>query len=61
MPTESQRKATKRYNDKTYERITFRVKRGGKKRIEDAAAAQQKSVNRFVTDAVNEKINSVIP
>ena len=37
MAYDSQREATARYNQKTYERLELRVKKGQRKEIQDAA------------------------
>ena len=55
MPT-TRTKASRRYNEKTYDRIEFTVQKGGRAEIATAAAAIGMSVNAFVKEAINEKI-----
>mgnify|MGYP000851994450 FL=1 len=52
MAYDSQREATARYNQKTYERLELRVKKGQRKEIQEAARKAGKSVNRFILDLV---------
>lgn len=52
MAYDSQREATARYNQKTYERLELRVKKGQRKEIQDAARKAGKSVNRYILDLV---------
>ena len=52
MAYDSQREATARYNQKTYERLELRVKKGHRKEIQEAARKAGKSVNRYILDLV---------
>lgn len=52
MTYDSQREATARYNQKTYERLELRVKKGQRKEIQEAARKVGKSVNRYILDLV---------
>lgn len=52
MAYDSQREATARYNQKTYERLELRVKKGQRKEIQEAAWKAGKSVNRYILDLV---------
>lgn len=52
MAYDSQREATARYNQKTYERLELRVKKGQHKDIQDAARRAGKSVNRYILDLI---------
>lgn len=54
---DSQKEATARYNKKTYDRINIIVKKGQRQIIKDFAAAQGKSLNRFILDAVEAEMN----
>ncbi|MCL2227505.1 MAG: antitoxin [Oscillospiraceae bacterium] len=48
--------ASRRYNEKAYDRIEFTIPKGGKAEIIAAAKASSMSVNAFVKTAINEKI-----
>lgn len=52
MAYDSQREAAARYNQKTYERLELRVKKGQRKEIQEAARKAGKSVNRYILDLV---------
>ncbi len=51
----SQKAASRRYDDKTYSRITWRVPKGYNKELAERIAPE--SLNNFITNAVNEKLN----
>ena len=55
--SEAQKEATARYNKKAYDRIDLVVKQGQRQVIKDFAAAQGKSLNRFILDAVEKEMN----
>ena len=55
--SEAQKEATARYNKKAYDRIDLVVKKGQRQVIKDFAAAQGKSLNRFILDAVEKEMN----
>ena len=57
--SDAQKEATARYNKKTYDRIDVIVKKGQRQIIKDYAAAQGKSLNRFVLDAVENEIRRI--
>ena len=50
--TEAHMKATKKYEDKNYDKVLIRFPKGTKKRIKDTGS----SVNGFTVDAVLEKL-----
>ena len=50
--SDAQKEATARYNKKSYDRIDVVVKKGQRQVIKDFAAAQGKSLNRFICDAI---------
>ena len=54
---DSQKEAAARYNKKAYDRINVIVKKGQCQIIKDFAAAQGKSLNRFICDAIQEQMN----
>ena len=54
---DSQKEATARYNRKTYDRINIIVKKGQRQIIKDYAAAQGKSLNRFICDLIEAEMN----
>lgn len=55
--SEAQKEATARYNKKAYDRINIIVKKGQRELIKNFAASQGKSLNRFVLDAIEAKMN----
>ena len=55
--SDAQKEATARYNKKAYDRINVIVKKGQRQIIKDFAAAQGKSLNRFILDAVEKEMN----
>ena len=55
--SDAQKEATARYNKKTYERIDVVVKKGQRQIIKDFAAAQGKSLNRFICDLIEAEMN----
>lgn len=57
--SDAQKEATARYNKKTYERIDVFVKKGQRQIIKDCAASQEKSLNRFILDAVEREIERI--
>ena len=50
--------AKQRYRDKAYDRIEITVKRGIRPIWKEAAAKNDKSLNEFIIDVVEEKINN---
>ena len=56
MYSESQKKATAKYNAKAYEEFKIRVKVGEKVPIEEAAKAAGMSTNAYIIQAVKEKM-----
>lgn len=54
----SRTRASRKYNDKAYERINFVIPKGEKPIITDAAAQRGMSVNAFILAAVKEKIET---
>jgi len=46
----------RRYNEKTYDRLQLVVPKGKKDEIRDFATARGKSLNGFVNEAIDEKI-----
>ena len=55
--SDAQKEATARYNKKTYDRIDVIVKKGQRQIIKDYAAAQGKSLNRFICDLIEAEMN----
>ena len=55
--SDAQKEATARYNKKAYDRIEIKVKKGRKSQIVDYAAGQNKSVNQFIVDLIEEEMN----
>lgn len=54
--SKSQLKATQKYHKKAYERITLRVKKGQKQVIKQHADKHNKSLNKFIVDAIYNEI-----
>lgn len=58
--SEARKRANKKWNDenlnKLYDRINLVVKKGKKQIIKDFATSKGKSLNSFVNDAIDEKI-----
>lgn len=54
--SQAQLKATQKYQAKAYDRITFRVKKGYKAEVEQMAANENKSINQFILDCIQEHI-----
>lgn len=57
MAYNAQREATARYNQKTYERLELRVKKGQRKDIQEAARKAGKSVNRYILDLLAKEMD----
>ena len=53
---DSQKEATARYNKKAYDRINVIVKKGQRQIIKDFAAAQGKSLNKFICEAIEHQM-----
>lgn len=59
MPvSEAKRRAITKYDQKSVEKTTVRLKKGTRARIEATGAA---SINGFITDAIEEKLNREEP
>lgn len=54
--SEAQKRANRKYNEKAYDRIELKVPKGKKAVIKDFAEKQNKSVNGFVNEAIDEKM-----
>ncbi len=50
-------KAKRKYNEKTYDRLTMNIKKGRKDEIKTIAEQQGQSLNAFVLSAIDEKID----
>ena len=57
--SDAQKEATARYNKKAYDRIDVIVPKGKRQYIKDVAAAQGKSLNRFICDAIEAEMNRI--
>lgn len=51
-------RANNKYNDKTYDRINIAIKKGGKEKIQAAAAAVGESINSYVINAILKRMES---
>ncbi len=54
--TEAAKRATMKYQKKTYDRLELKVKKGGKDIIKARAAALGKSVNTYIWDLIKDDI-----
>lgn len=52
----AQTKASNKYNAKAYDRIALQVKKGKKEVLQAHAQRQGKSLNGFINEAIDEKI-----
>lgn len=57
----SSTKAKRRYNEKTYDRLTMNIKKGRKDELKTIAREQGQSLNAFILSAINEKIERLNP
>lgn len=55
---ETQKRATAKYNKKTYEEIKLRVKKGEKDKIKKHAEAKGKSVNSYINDLIKKDMEN---
>lgn len=60
MATKAQQKATAKYNEKAYERITLRVKMGNKSIIEDYAAEKGMSLNGYINKLIADDMGTAL-
>lgn len=54
--SKAQQKAVAKYNAKAYDRIELKVAKGKKDVIKDAAQKQGESLNSFINNAIDEKL-----
>ena len=54
--SEAQKRAVAKYNSKNYDRIELKVPKGKKDTIKAFADSNGKSINGFVNEAIDEKI-----
>ena len=47
--SKAQQRAVRKYDSKTYEKVTFRVLRGQKEELDKAAKAAGMSLNKYIT------------
>ena len=59
MASESKRRAIAKYNDKTYDQILVRVRKGDKEKISAAAEAAGMSLNGFITAAIERLMEQI--
>lgn len=57
--SKAQKAATAKYEAKTYDKVLVRLPRGKKTEIESAAKTEGKSVNGFISEAIDEKLQRV--
>ena len=58
MATEALKRAVRKYDNKTYQKVTFRILRGQKEQLDQAAKEAGVSLNKYITDklGLNTKI-----
>ncbi len=54
--SDPQKEATARYNKKAYDRIEIKVKKGRKQEIVSYAKKQEKSVNQFIVELIDQEM-----
>jgi predicted HicB family RNase H-like nuclease len=60
MPySEAQKKAVKKYNEKSYDEIKLRVKKGNKEIIQKYAESKNETVNRMINRLLESEIPSI--
>lgn len=60
MPySEAQKKAVKKYNEKSYDEIKLRVKKGNKEIIQRYAESKNETVNRMINRLLESEIPSI--
>ena len=57
--SEAQKKAVKKYNEKAYDEIKVRVKKGNKKIIQDYAKAKDETVNQLINRLLESEIPTI--
>lgn len=57
--SESQKKAVKKYNEKTYDEIKVRVKKGSKDIIQKYAESKQETVNGMINRLLENEIPEI--
>lgn len=56
IKSDAQRRAVAKYNAANYDRIEIKVPKGEKEKISQAAAAAGQSVNAYIGQAINERM-----
>ena len=60
MPySEAQKKAVKKYNEKSYDEIKLRVKKGNKEIIQKYAESKNETVNKMINRLIENEIPSI--
>ena len=59
--TEARKKANRKYDSKTYELLTLRLKKGQKEEIQAAATAINESLNGYIIQAIAERMERDAP
>lgn len=57
--SEAQKKAVKKYNEKNYDEIKLRVKKGNKEIIQKYAESKNETVNRMLNRLIENEIPSI--
>lgn len=59
--TKAQKEATKRFEDKKYDKVLLRIPKGKKDEIKAFAENQGYSLNGFINEAIEEKMQQPAP
>ena len=57
--SDAQKKAVKKYNEKSYDEIKLRVKKGNKEIIQKYAESKNETVNRMINRLIENEIPSI--
>lgn len=57
--SEAQKKAVKKYNEKSYDEIKLRVKKGNKEIIQNYASTNNETVNRLINRLLENEIPEI--
>ena len=52
-------RASLKYNQKNYDYLRIAVKKGELEKLKEFAKSQGKSLNKFVTDAINKEVEAI--
>lgn len=55
--SEAQKRAVAKFDKKAYDKVIFRVEKGKRQEIKEFAIEHGTTLNKFINDAIDEKIN----